>query len=53
MKDITLSEGIFVLKGTHLCVSTYVVHRDSAVYDNPGVFNHYATMKMQVPDIRW
>ncbi|KAI5993443.1 hypothetical protein EDD15DRAFT_2264631 [Pisolithus albus] len=31
----------FARKGTHLCVPTYVVHRDSAVYDNPGVFNPF------------
>ncbi|KAI6016795.1 cytochrome P450, partial [Pisolithus microcarpus] len=41
MKDLTLSDGTFVPKGTHLCVPTYVVHRDSAVYDNPGVFNPF------------
>ncbi|KAI6013593.1 cytochrome P450 [Pisolithus microcarpus] len=41
MKDLTLSDGTFVPKGTHLCVPTYVVHRDSAVYDNPVVFNPF------------
>ncbi|KAI5993485.1 cytochrome P450 [Pisolithus albus] len=41
MKDPTLSDRTFVPKGTHLCVPTYVVHRDGAVYDNPGVFNPF------------
>ncbi|KAI6016773.1 cytochrome P450 [Pisolithus microcarpus] len=41
MKDLTLSDGTFVPKGTHLCVPTCVVHRDSAVYDNPDVFNPF------------
>ncbi|KAI5993463.1 hypothetical protein EDD15DRAFT_2264877, partial [Pisolithus albus] len=33
--------GTSVPKGTHLCVPTHVVHRDSAVYENPGVFNPF------------
>ncbi|KAI6000103.1 cytochrome P450 [Pisolithus albus] len=41
MKALTLSDGTFVPKGTHLRVPTYVVHRDSAVYDNPGVSNPF------------
>ncbi|KIK12125.1 hypothetical protein PISMIDRAFT_689789, partial [Pisolithus microcarpus 441] len=41
MKDLTLSDGTFVPKGTHICVPTYVVHRDSVVYDNPGTFNPF------------
>ncbi|KAI6016936.1 cytochrome P450 [Pisolithus microcarpus] len=41
MKDLTLSDGTFVPKGTHLCIPTYVVHRDSVVYDNPGIFNPF------------
>ncbi|KIK15500.1 hypothetical protein PISMIDRAFT_16470 [Pisolithus microcarpus 441] len=60
MKDLTLSDGTFVPKGTHLCVPTYVVHRDSAVYDSPGVFNPFRFCQLsddedhlQAPDIRW
>ncbi|KAI6115160.1 cytochrome P450 [Pisolithus croceorrhizus] len=41
MKDLTLSDGTFIPKGTHLFVPTYVFHRDSAVYDNPGTFNPF------------
>ncbi|KIK22831.1 hypothetical protein PISMIDRAFT_101818, partial [Pisolithus microcarpus 441] len=41
MKDLTLSDGTFVPKGTHLCIPTYVFHRDGAVYENPGVFNPF------------
>ncbi|KAI6034738.1 cytochrome P450 [Pisolithus microcarpus] len=41
VKDLTLSDGTFVPEGTHLCIPTYVFHRDGAVYDNPGVFNPF------------
>ncbi|KAI6042751.1 cytochrome P450 [Pisolithus marmoratus] len=41
MKDLTLSDGTFIPKGTHLSVPTCVIHRDSAIYDNPGVFDPF------------
>ncbi|KAI6116528.1 cytochrome P450 [Pisolithus croceorrhizus] len=41
MKDLTLSDGTFIPKGTHLFVPTHVFHRDSAVYDNPDTFNPF------------
>ncbi|KAI6117490.1 hypothetical protein EV401DRAFT_1969004 [Pisolithus croceorrhizus] len=37
MEDLTLSDGTFIPKGTHMAVPTYVIHRDSAVYENPGL----------------
>ncbi|KAI5993498.1 cytochrome P450 [Pisolithus albus] len=39
LKDLTLSDGTFIPKGTHLYVPTYVFHRDSAIYENPGAFD--------------
>ncbi|KAI6046812.1 cytochrome P450 [Pisolithus marmoratus] len=41
MKDLTLSDGTFIPKGTYLFVPTYAVHRDSAVYENPDVFDPF------------
>ncbi|KAI5993451.1 cytochrome P450, partial [Pisolithus albus] len=41
VKDPTLSDGTFAPKGTHVCIPTYVFHRNEAVYDNPGVFNSF------------
>ncbi|KAI6034753.1 cytochrome P450 [Pisolithus microcarpus] len=39
LKNLTLSDGTFIPKGTHLYVPTYVFHRDSAIYENPGIFD--------------
>ncbi|KAI6040413.1 cytochrome P450 [Pisolithus marmoratus] len=41
MKDLTLSDGTFIPKGTYLFVPTYTVHRDSAVYENPDAFDPF------------
>ncbi|KAI6016775.1 hypothetical protein PISMIDRAFT_688905 [Pisolithus microcarpus 441] len=41
MTGLTLSDGTCIPKVTHLSVPTRVFHRDSAVYDNPGVFSPF------------
>ncbi|KAI6013603.1 hypothetical protein BKA83DRAFT_4357379 [Pisolithus microcarpus] len=41
MADLTLSDGTCIPQGTHLSVPTCVFHCDSAVYDNPSVFNPF------------
>ncbi|KAI6152482.1 cytochrome P450 [Pisolithus tinctorius] len=41
MKDLTLSDGTFIPKGTHLSVPTYLMHRDSTVYENPDAFDPF------------
>ncbi|KAI6042744.1 cytochrome P450, partial [Pisolithus marmoratus] len=41
MKDLTLSDGTFIPKGTHLLVPTCVFHRDSSVYEDPDTFNPF------------
>ncbi|KAI6013644.1 hypothetical protein PISMIDRAFT_103358 [Pisolithus microcarpus 441] len=41
MTDLTLSDGTRILKGTHLSLPPCVLHRDNAVYNNPGVFNPF------------
>lgn len=41
MKDLTLSGETFIPKGTHLSVLTFVIHHDSAVYENPGIFDDF------------
>ncbi|KAI6042750.1 cytochrome P450 [Pisolithus marmoratus] len=47
MKGLTLSDGTFIPKGTHLYVPTYVLHRDSAVYDNPRVFDPFRFSRLR------
>ncbi|KAI6039636.1 cytochrome P450 [Pisolithus marmoratus] len=47
MKDLTLSDGTFIPKGTHISVPTYVIHRDSAVYENPTVFDPLRFYKLR------
>lgn len=39
MKDLTRSDGTFIPEGTHPSVLTFVIHHDSAVYENPGIFD--------------
>ncbi|KAI5983079.1 cytochrome P450 [Pisolithus marmoratus] len=41
MKDLTLSDGTFIPKGTHLSILTSVIHHDSAVYEDPCVFDPF------------
>ncbi|KAI6098493.1 cytochrome P450 [Pisolithus sp. B1] len=41
MKNLTLSDGTFIPMGTHLSVLTHAIHHDSAVYENPGVFDPF------------
>ncbi|KAI6159827.1 cytochrome P450 [Pisolithus thermaeus] len=46
MKDLTLADGTFIPKGTHLSVPTYVFHRDGVVYDSPCKFNPFRFSKL-------
>ncbi|KAI6152483.1 cytochrome P450 [Pisolithus tinctorius] len=48
MKDLTLSDGTFIPKGTYLSVPTYLMHRDSTVYENPGCFDPFRFSKLRV-----
>ncbi|KAI6037982.1 cytochrome P450, partial [Pisolithus marmoratus] len=47
MKDLTLSDGTFILKGTHVSVPTYVIHRDSTVYEDPDTFDPLRFYKLR------
>ncbi|KAI5987613.1 cytochrome P450 [Pisolithus albus] len=47
LKDITLSDGTFIPKGTHLCVASHAIHRDPRVYEDPDVFDPYRYTKLQ------
>ncbi|KAI6042746.1 cytochrome P450 [Pisolithus marmoratus] len=40
-KNLTLSDGTFIPKGTHLFVLTYVFHHDGSVYEDPVVFDPF------------
>ncbi|KAI6042743.1 cytochrome P450 [Pisolithus marmoratus] len=46
MKDLTLSDGPFIPKGTHLFVPTYVFHHDSAVYEDPDVSDPFHSSQL-------
>ncbi|KAL4076426.1 cytochrome P450 [Scleroderma citrinum] len=41
MKDITLSDGTFIPKGTHVLVPTRAIHRDCSCYDDADVFDPF------------
>ncbi|KAI6037986.1 cytochrome P450 [Pisolithus marmoratus] len=47
MKDLTLSDGTFIPKGTHVSIPTYVIHRDSTVYENPDLFDPLRFYKLR------
>ncbi|KAI6022896.1 hypothetical protein PISMIDRAFT_672792 [Pisolithus microcarpus 441] len=47
MEDLTLSDGTFIPKGTHIAVPTYIIHRDSTVYQNPGMFDPLRFYKLR------
>ncbi|KAI6167613.1 cytochrome P450 [Pisolithus thermaeus] len=47
MEDLTLSDGTFIPKGTHIAIPTCVIHRDSAAYENPGVFDPLRFYKLR------
>ncbi|KAI6117488.1 cytochrome P450 [Pisolithus croceorrhizus] len=47
MEDLTLSDGTFIPKGTHIAVPTCVIHRDSAVYENPDAFDPLRFYKLR------
>ncbi|KAG6329900.1 hypothetical protein ID866_9189 [Astraeus odoratus] len=41
MKDITLSDGTFIPKGTHILVATHAIHHDDAIYESANVFKPF------------
>ncbi|KAI5992046.1 cytochrome P450 [Pisolithus marmoratus] len=41
MRDLTLSDGTFIPKGTHLFVPTHLFHHNGAVYEDPDVFDPF------------
>ncbi|KAI6101683.1 cytochrome P450 [Pisolithus croceorrhizus] len=47
MKNLTLSDGTFIPMGTHLSVLTHAIHHDSAVYENPGVFDPFRFSRLR------
>lgn len=47
LKDITLSDGTLIPKGTYLCVASHAIHRDPHVYEDPDVFDPYRYTKLQ------
>ncbi|KAI6100624.1 cytochrome P450 [Pisolithus sp. B1] len=47
LKDITLTDGTFIPKGTHLSVASHAIHHDPRVYDDPDVFDPYRYTKFQ------
>ncbi|KIK15731.1 hypothetical protein PISMIDRAFT_687006 [Pisolithus microcarpus 441] len=46
LQVLTLSDGTFIPKGTHLYVPTYVFHRDSAIYENPCIFDPLRSFRL-------
>ena len=41
MKDLVLSDGTFIPKGTHIAVATGAIHYDHSLYVNAGTFNPF------------
>ncbi|KAI6042748.1 cytochrome P450 [Pisolithus marmoratus] len=47
MKDLTLSDGTFIPKGTHLSVLTSAIHHDSALYEDPDIFDPFRFSRLR------
>ncbi|KAH7908171.1 cytochrome P450 [Hygrophoropsis aurantiaca] len=41
LKDVTLSDGTIIPKGTIVAIASHATHRDEAVYDNAEVFEPF------------
>ncbi|KAI5995321.1 cytochrome P450 [Pisolithus orientalis] len=47
LKDITLSDGTFIPKGTYVCVASHAIHHDPCIYEDPDTFDPYRYVKLQ------
>lgn len=47
LKNVTLSDGTFIPKGTYLSVASHAVHHDPRIYENPDVFDPYRYIKLR------
>ena len=39
MKDVTLTDGTFIPKGTIVCLPGHAIHHDHELFENPETFN--------------
>jgi cytochrome P450 monooxygenase len=51
--DLTLSDGLLLPKGTHICMAAGPISRDPAVIENPEVFDAFRFLKQKVPASRF
>ncbi|KAG6332745.1 hypothetical protein ID866_6343 [Astraeus odoratus] len=49
LKDITLSDGTLIPKGTYVAVPAHAIHHDACIYENPHAFEpfRFADMREQ------
>ena len=47
LKDVTLSDGTFIPKGTLLAAATHATHHDEAVYPDAEVFDPFRFAHMR------
>lgn len=48
MKDVTLSDGTFLPKGTSIISPSHAIHHDESVYPNPNVFDPLRFVKLHL-----
>lgn len=47
MKDLTLRDGTFLPEGTALLATSYDIHHDGDIYENPEVFDPFRFSRMR------
>ncbi|KAG6332129.1 hypothetical protein ID866_6959 [Astraeus odoratus] len=50
MKNITLSDGTFIPKGTYVAVPSHAIHNDSELYENPDTFDPFRFVELRSKD---
>jgi len=47
LKDVTLSDGTFLPKGTHVSIASFAIHLDPDVWENPETFDGFRFSRMR------